>query len=219
MTPISYSEAVRWTQPQLMNLILKHQAWAKKEGRVAGVPQFASGQNELNLIGIRNNDERDFNYGKYNDLLIVFNPQKIEVFKSTVDPAKMGNRRGHLRNGAWNAYVIRPHKWDMSFYYEPIKKKRPRWAICQDKEAVQCSRTDAQGNLIQHEWGNWGANIHDPYRQGADTSLMCTVIQNMEPYCKDYVPMLVDSNGKKIPANHRNITYNLNSADRWREWL
>lgn len=219
MTPISYKEAVKWDHDQLVSIITKHQVWAKNEGRYSGVPIFAPGPTDLNLIGIRNNDERDHNFGKYDDLLIVFTPKKIEIFLATVDPAKLGNRRAHLRNGAWNSYVIRPHKWDMDFYYEPIKKKRPRWAICQDLNLVEVSRTDTSGNLIAHEKGFFGINIHDPYRQGADTSLGCTVIKNMAAYCNFYVPMLVDAAGKKIPANHRNITYNLNSADRWREWL
>lgn len=223
--PIKYDQLAGLSLDQLVKAANRHIDWARGEGRFRGNPRISLSPGWLNEIGVRNNDETAFNYGEFDDYLILFNSKKIEVFRVTVDPARMGNMRGHLRNGAWNSYHIRHHKWmSMKFDYWD-GKVRKRWAICQDKDKVEVARTDGHGKLIKYESGFFGINQHDPKRTGLDTSIACTVVQKMETYCRDFVPMLVtdaDLNGKPVqfvPTNPKDITYNLNSADRWRSFL
>lgn len=218
LIPVSHEEASSWSIAQLEQMYTKHIAWAKAEGRFAGDPKLWKDSKALNVMSIRNNDERDPNNGTYNDRSIIFNPSFREVFRVTVDPATEGYRRAHLRGGAWNSYKIRAHK-RASMFYEPIQKVRKRWAFCQDINHVEVARTDGNGGLIGYERGKFYINFHDPYKQGADTSLGCTVIKNMDTYCFDFVPLLVDENDNILPVNANNITYLLMSPDQARSYL
>jgi hypothetical protein len=61
------------------------------------------------------------------------------------------NPRGiaHLNEGCWDAYVRGCHK------------SRRRRALVQRTNVVRVTRTDRKGNVLVHDWGYFGINIHN----------------------------------------------------------
>lgn len=188
----------------------KHIEWAKANERFRGEPVWHDEPGTLNIIGVRCNTEADFNFGKYNDyLILVLNKENDEytsaIINVTVDPATTKNGIAHLRQGAWNSYVVRPHRWARRRFgkFGEIN----RWACCQDLHTVEIVRTDGKGKIISTERGMYGINIHDNggYR---DSSLGCTVIQSDESYLNIFLPMIYNlSKSKPEPVNFKNLTY------------
>jgi len=184
----------------------EHLEWAKDNDRGRGLPQWWNvGRNGLNIIGVRCNTEVDFNFGKYNDYLVLIFNKDITILNVTVDPGRNKNGIAHLRQGMWNSYVIRPHRWAKRSF--PGIGEQYRWAICQDKHTVQIVRTDGKGKVISNERGMYGINIHDSGGYN-DSSLGCTVIQSDTSYVDLYLPLLYDIHtGKEVPVNHEDLTY------------
>lgn len=187
-----------------------HLLWAKENNRVTGDPKWFDEPFTLNVIGIRCNSEADFNFGKYNDFLILILNKPDDrydqaIIPVTVDPNRNKDGIAHLRQGVWNSYVIRPHKWESRTFSEVGTIYR--WAICQDKDVVEVIRTDGKGNIIKADRGMFGINIHD---SGGyyDSSLGCTVIKNDNHYLKLFLPYIYDLKlKKKVPLNYDNLTY------------
>lgn len=198
-----------------------HIDWSKDNNRFTGNPEWQKKKGNISAIGIRFNDERDFNYGKWNDLLVlVYYPKNggepiVNYLTATTDPARFyngsGNKigRAHLRQGSWNSYHVRPHAWKNQTF-EGIGRIL-RWALCQDKDVVEIIRTDRKGNKIADDKFKsrdfFGINIHN---SPSDSSWGCTVTQHDKDYVKLMLPLLYDLKNKtKIPTNHDNITYYL----------
>jgi hypothetical protein len=188
----------------------KHLAWSKENKRTIGKPVWREEDMTLNVIGIRCNSETDFNYGKYNDyLILVLNKSSDDftkvIMEVTVDPCRNNDGIAHLRQGMWNSYVVRPHKW--AYRNFPHIGRQQRWAICQDKDQVEIVRTDGNGSVIKSVRGFFGINIHDTggYK---DSSLGCTVIKSDESYEDLYLPCIYDiDEDDYVPSNHTNLTY------------
>lgn len=198
------------TYGQIKTLFAKHLLWSKENNRIAGKPEWFNQPGTLNIIGIRCNREPDFNFGKYNDFLILILNKTNESYDQviipvTVDPNRTKEGIAHLRQGVWNSYLIRPHRW--------AKRTIPgigtidRWAICQDKNLVEIVRTNGKGSVIKSVRGNFGINIHDSGGY-TDSSLGCTVIQSDNHYLNLFLPKVYDLKAKKkVPVNHDNLTY------------
>lgn len=196
---------------QTKNIFMAHLKWALENKRYSGEPVWYDAEGTLNVIGIRCNTEADFNFGKYNDFLILVYNKPLdkydqEIINVTVDPGRNKENIAHLRQGVWDSYVIRPHRHDTRYFAE-LSKTIARWAICQDQNTVMVARTNGKGTVIENETGRFGINIHDSggYR---DSSLGCTVIQKDSDYLEKLLPYLYDLKAeKKVPINAGNITY------------
>lgn len=219
------------------NIFNKHLDWSIANNRVAGSPAWNDEEGILNVIGIRCNDERDFNYGKYNDYLVIIlnrpdDNYRKDILKVTVDPAVPNapgvKNRAHLCQGVWNSYRIRPHAGGGVDAREfPKIGYQKRWAICQyrdtedssGKKVVVVARTDSQGGFVNNDKGFFTINIHDSggYR---DSSIGCTVIQSDNDYVDNYLPYLYDIIGKKIvPKNNEDLTYCLINQTQLEKYL
>lgn len=192
-------------------LFEKHLEWSKANNRTSGEPKWFDEPNTLNLIGIRCNTEVDFNFGKYNDfLMVIFNKPggtfDYQLLEVTCDPYKKKESIAHLRQGVWDSFVVRPHRWATRFF-KALNKTIDRWAVCQDQNKVEIVRTNGKGIVIETERGMFGINIHDNGGY-ADSSLGCTILKNDSDYLNRYLIYLYDINKKeKIPVNADNITY------------
>jgi hypothetical protein len=199
-----------------------HLVWSRQNSRVAGNPRWREENLTLNVIGIRCNCEKDFNFGKYNDyLILIFNKSNDDftkvVLQVTVDPCRNKDGIAHLRQGMWNSYVIRPHRWAKRNF--PRIGKQYRWAICQDKDVVEILRTDGKRNIIKSVRGFFGINIHDGggYK---DPSLGCTVIKNDDSYVNLFLPCIYNTYSKEIiPLNKNDITYCLINRQQFETYL
>lgn len=207
----------------LKNLFEKHLDWAKTNNRVSGTPKWFDEENTINLIGIRCNTEVEFNFGKYNDfLMVIFNKPgdtyDYQLLEVTVDPFRNKEGIAHLRQGVWDSYVVRPHKW-ATRYFTALKKTIDRWACCQDQNKVEIVRTDGKGNIIKTERGFFGINIHDNGGYN-DSSLGCTILKNDTDYLERYLPYIydIDSN-KKVPVNAGNISYCLINHSQFEKYM
>jgi hypothetical protein len=195
---------------QLKTLFAKHLLWSKENNRIAGLPKWWDEPGTINIIGIRSNTEADFNFGKYNDFLIVLINKTLDRYNQvlmpvTVDPNRTKDGIAHLRQGVWNSYVVRPHKWASRTF--PAIGTIQRWAVCQDLNVVEVCRTDGKGKIKLTETGHFGINIHDNGGY-VDSSIACTVIQKDSDYLEKFLPMLYDlDTEKKVPVNHNNLTY------------
>lgn len=144
-------------------------SYAKENGRYYGNPKWQDADHTINVVGIRNNDEIDFNVKKYNNdkLFIIQNRPNdkwiLHEYNVTVDPSTNKYRIAHLCEGAYESYVVRPHRWIPG-----------RTALCQDAGEVRIVRTDLRGGPIVYEWGYFGINIHNAggFR---NSSLGCTI--------------------------------------------
>lgn len=200
---LSYSE--------VKALWAKHLLWSKENNRISGNPKWFDEPGTVNVIGVRCNTEVDFNFGKYNDYLILIVNNADGTYSQliidvTVDPAKTKHGIAHLRQGVWNSYELRPHKWT-SRYFNYIQKTIKRWALCQDLNNVEIVRTDGKGKIIETERGKFGINIHDNGGY-ADSSLGCTVLEHDKEYFEKYLAYLYDwKNEKVIMANPHNVSY------------
>lgn len=212
---LSYSE--------VKTLWVRHLLWAKENNRVSGNPKWFDDPNTLNVIGIRCNSEPDFNFGKYNDYLVLItnnlNGSYTQALMAvTVDPAKSTVGIAHLRQGVWNSYQIRPHRWT-SRYFQYLQKTIKRWALCQDLNVVEIVRTNGKGKVIETERGKFGINIHDN-GGSADSSLGCTVLKSDKDYFTKYLPYIYDlENEKYIPENKNNITYCLINQSQFEKYI
>lgn len=184
---------------------------AKMKNRVVGIPKFRMGENEINVMSIRNNKEIFFNESQYfyNDLLIIhLNPINFYVFKVTTDPKGKVNKIAHLLEGIYASYKAnRPHRWVPG-----------RTAIVQDRDVVLVARTDLSGNItINEHKGFFGINIHDSDKY-LNSSMGCTVlerdsVQNDFHFKNHFKPLI------KSIANKESIDYCLINIMSLREIL
>ena len=203
------------TLEQFKWLFAKHFNWSAQNDRIAGAPKFPDGPNQLIAFGIRCNDERDSNNGKWNDYLVVILTQADgsfikNIIPVTVDPGRDKYGVAHLQQGVWNSYKIRPHNFAKRTF--PRVGYISRWAICNDLDVVGITRTDGKGNVIKRERVQAKTNIHD--RIGIDPSLGCTVIEDDDDYVDLYLPLLYDlQEAHPVPDNWDNLTYCLVNLD------
>jgi hypothetical protein len=197
--------------------------------RFSGNPQMPDKSNSIVIFGFRCNREPDFNKGKWNDTLVVFksfnttNPSsdaitewRRVVMACTTDPYQDRYGIAHLRQGCWNSYVIRPHRWQKTTYSSCshlLPSLMPRYAFCQDADMVEILRTDGRGNKLSEHWGYFGINIHE---SSGDTSLGCTIPKDRcEWVNKVLIGMMYDVHTKKINVrNKTDITYCLVNYDK-----
>jgi len=196
----------------LKSLFAKHLLFSKENNRTSGIPKWHEEPGTLNVIGIRCNSETEFNFGKYNDyLILIFNNASGSfdevILEVTVDPCRNKEGIAHLRQGVWNSYKVRVHR-NVSRYFDFIGKKMKRWALCQDVNPVEIIRTNGDGKVMKTERGFFGINIHDNGGY-ADSSLGCTILKDdREDYFNKYLPYLIDPDDEKyLCSNHSNITY------------
>jgi hypothetical protein len=161
--------------------VVFHKVWrdyltyAKDRGRVIGEPKLRLNEKEINVMGIRNNEEISFNDSDnfYNDLLVIeqtiAQSHVFYIFKVTMDPKSKKNKIAHLLEGVYASYTaLRPHKWVPG-----------RTAIVQDRDKVLVARTDSTGEIIKEfkaQKGLFGINIHDSAGY-INTSLGCTILE------------------------------------------
>ncbi len=135
-----------------------------------GNPRFLEDQGTINVVTIRNNAENSFNSSSlwYNDdsYIIENRPNDsylLHHYKVTADPCAPKNKIAHLCEGAYESYVVRPHRWMLG-----------RTALCQDAGEVRIFRTAISGEILFWEWGFFGINYHN---QGgySNSSLACTI--------------------------------------------
>lgn len=135
-----------------------------------GNPRFLEDEGTINEITIRNNDENSFNYKSlwYNDdsYIIVNRPEDsyaLHHFKVTADPCSPIHKIAHLCEGAYESFVVRPHRWMPG-----------RTALCQDAGEVRIFRTDSDSKILFWQWGYFGINYHN---QGGflNSSRACTI--------------------------------------------
>jgi lysozyme len=203
---------------QLKELAQMHIAWCKQNGRVSGEPVIdLSDPANIYPLGFRENLEHEVNNGLWNDWLVVFNAEGSQIIRATVDPGVNKHMLGHLRQGYYDSYLVRPHNWASRVF--PKAGKIPRWAICQDRGKVEFLRTDGDGKVIvASTWGNFGCNIHD--KIGKDPSLACTVVYSDDDYINQYLPYLYDVKGKRYPAaNYKKMSYGMINHDRMQEYI
>jgi len=207
---------------KLQSIFEKHLEWSKNNKRTIGKPRWRVEDMTLNVIGVRCNSESDFNFGKYNDYLILVLNKSSEDFTKvvmtvTVDPNRNKDGIAHLRQGVWNSYVVRPHRW--AYRNFPKNGRQYRWAICQDKNEVEIVRTDGNGGIIRSVRGFFGINIHDTGGY-SDSSLGCTVIKSDSSYENLFLPCIYDIKGKEyVPANRNDITYCLINEQQFLKYL
>lgn len=157
------------TYSDYKNIFNRFIEYAKANKRCYGNPRWLDDDHTINVIGVRMNDEIDFNDKKYNNdkLYIIQNrPNDMYIaheYNVTVDPATNKYRIAHLCEGAYESYIVRPHRWIIG-----------RTALCQDAGEVRIVRTDLRGGAIVYEWGYFGINIHNAggFR---NSSLGCTI--------------------------------------------
>jgi len=197
-------------------IFAKHLDWSAKNKRTSGVPQWWTSDGTLNVVGVRFNTETDFNNGKYNDFLMLsLEGDSVAYFEVTTDPKSNKFGIAHLRQGCWNSYTIRPHRWENKYF--PKIGTIPRWAICQDKDEVEIVRTDGKGNIVETERGFFGINIHE---STGDTSLGCTIFKSQQSYLDLALPMLYDLKAKRrVPTNWKNLTYTLINHTNMEDYL
>jgi hypothetical protein len=179
-------------------------SYATKMKRVVGNVSFRKDVGNINVMGIRFNDEVSFNLGPtyYNDILIVSQNKtnalfpSFYIYKVTMDPKNKTDKIAHLLLGVYNSYVVRPHKWIPS-----------RTALCQDINNVFIARTDAYGNVINAVpySGIFGINIHDA-GGFINSSIGCTILErdsldNGYHYVKSFKPLL------KTVSNKKDVVY------------
>lgn len=211
------------TYSEIKTIFEKHLLWAGANHRMSGEPKWFDAPGTLNVIGIRCNSESDFNFGKYNDyLLLIFNKEDDNFERSilvvTVDPNRNKNGIAHLRQGVWNSYVVGVHHFDAKRVFPKIGEQL-RWALRQDKDEVEIVRTDSKGNVTGSERGYPKTNIHD--NGGfADSSLGCTVIKSDEAYVDNFLPYLVNvDKGTMACKNHKDLTYCLINYSRLEKYV
>jgi len=194
----------------------QHLKWSIANKRTAGIPQWWNQDGALNIIGVRFNTETGFNNGKYDDFLMLdLEGDSVAYLEVTTDPKTNKFGIAHLRQGCWNSYTIRPHRWESAYY--PGLGTIPRWAICQDKDEVEIVRTDGKGNIVEIERGFFGINIHE---SKGDTSLGCTIPKNQQSWLDLVLPMLYDLKAKKrVPTNWKNLTYTLINHNQLKDYL
>ncbi len=194
----------------------QHLKWSTDNKRTAGIPQWWSKDGYINVVGVRFNTEKGFNNGKFNDFLMLsLEGDSVAYFEVTTDPKTNKYGIAHLRQGCWNSYVIRPHRWENKYY--PGLGTIPRWAICQDGNEVEIIRTDGKGNVVETERGYFGINIHEAT---GDTSLGCTIPKSQQSWLDYALPMLYDLKQKKrVPLNWKNITYTLINVSNMEDYL
>ncbi len=153
----------------------KHLEWARTNNRIAGKPHWDT--YGLNVIGIRMNPIEDFYVkGGWNDFLILVQGANVTVFPCTIDPARVKvNPRGvaHLNEGCWDSYV--------RGYHRAATYGRKRRALVQTKNPVRITRTDYESNVLLHEWGFFGINIHNAAGLRRP-SAGCTVIKPLRGF-------------------------------------
>jgi len=152
------------------DIFTKHLYWSRNNNRISGAPRWD--ETGLNVIGIRMNPIEEFFVPanaeeSWNDYLVLITPDTIVTLPCTTDPAVVKvNPRGiaHLNEGCWDAYVRGAHRaaW--------------RKALVQRKAPVRVTRTDSRGNVLMHEWGYFGINIHNAM-SWTKPSAGCTVIK------------------------------------------
>ncbi len=202
------------TYAQLKELWGAHRGWAVQNGRVSGQPKWFDEPGTLNVIGIRCNTEVDFNFGKYNDfLLLVFNKENdlydVQLLEVTVDPNHDAYGRGHLAQGVYDAYKVGVHGLSSGNTTSFVKGvgNVTRWALRQDRNKVYVTRTNGGGKVIEREWCMAFINIHDTNKY-EDSSIACTVISTLKSWYERFVPYLYDIANKKFACtNHDNLTY------------
>lgn len=198
---------------QMESIWQKHLIWCKENKRISGSPRWWNEANSINVIGVRCNTEVDFNFGKYNDfLLVVYNTQDgffREVIEVTVDPCRTKDGIAHLRQGMWDCYIVGIHGVSgPTGGYEvfPGIGKQARWCLRQNGD-VEIVRTNGQGTVIKTDRGNFYIDVHDSagYK---DSSLACTIIHYIKDYLAQLLPYLYDvKTAKKVPVNKDDITY------------
>lgn len=217
-----YKEIQNLTYSDWKRIFNLHLAWGRKNNRISGKPIWRDEEKTINVIGIRCNSETDFNYGKYNDyLVLILNKTKEDytkvIMEVTIDPCVNKDGIAHLRQGVWNSYVVRPHKWEHRNF--PNIGRQYRWAICQDKNEVEIVRTNGNGKIIRAVRGYFGINIHD---SGGfkDSSLGCTVIKNDKSYIDLFLPCIYNIKSKNyVPSNHTNLAYCLINKKQFEQYL
>jgi hypothetical protein len=192
---------------------------AHKQVRHSGNPVFPSKINEGVIFGFRCNLETDANLGKWNDTLVFIKLlgsayTKI-ILECTADPAIDKYGVAHLRQGVWNSYVVRPHRWQSTNYRSCNSKlpaNVPRWAFCQDLNPVEILRTNGNGKVISNHIGYFGINIHE---SAGDTSLGCTIPRSRCEWVNKILPLIYDvNNSKHLLSNHNNLSYCLINYDK-----
>lgn len=190
-----------------------------KQVRQSGNPAFPSKPNEGIIFGFRCNIETDSNKGKWNDTLVFIkflgNAYIKTVLECTVDPAVDKYGVAHLRQGVWNSYVVRPHRWQSS-NYRSCNPKLPanvtRWAFCQDLNPVEILRTNGNGKVISSHNGYFGINIHE---STGDTSLGCTIPRSRCEWVNNILPLIYDVyTSKHLLSNFKNLSYCLINYDK-----
>jgi hypothetical protein len=186
--------------------VIFHQVWrnylnlAKDRGRVIGEPKLRLGDKEINVMGIRNNEEIAFNDKDtfYNDLLVIEQTERqahlFYIFKVTMDPRGRLFKVSHLLEQVAASYTaLRPHK------YVP-----GRTALVQDRDNVIVARTDTKGNVItdykEHK-GFFGINVHDSAGY-LNSSIGCTVLEpesedNDNQFKKHFKPLIESITNKE----------------------
>lgn len=206
-----------------MHVINSHIRWSRENNRISNTPKPFTEPGTLNIIGIRNNDERDFTYGKFNDFLIlILNKEdgkyEVSFTPCSVDPSAFYDGKGnpigraHQRQGAWDSYLIRRHN-HANQYFPQLRKTIGRWAACQDRGPTQVIRTNGKGLPLKDKNGNVISyvvpntiNIHNGI-----TSWGCTTIPD-KYYVEFVLPYFYDlKKGKAVPENP--LTYVLINKD------
>jgi len=174
------------------NIVNKFIGYSKRNFTIYGLPAWHEEAGTINVICIRNNDENSFNdVIRNNDILIVIENRPSDSFRLyeyevTADPSRKKPGIAHLCEGAYNSYVVRPHRWIAG-----------RTALCQDTGEVRVFRTNSQGKIMparsaggHYEWGYFGINVHDT---GGfwNSSLGCIILEDLKLYRDEFKPLLL----------------------------
>ncbi|MBE2218020.1 MAG: hypothetical protein IAE90_07455 [Ignavibacteria bacterium] len=203
------------TYSELKSLWARHLLWSKENDRVSGKPKWYDEPGTLNIIGIRCNSEVDFNYGAYNDYLILIMNKADGCYDQviipvTVDPNHDEYGRGHLSQGVYDSYCIGIHGLSSGNTSTLVAEKKeyiPRYAIRQDRGPVFVTRTDGKGKVIKREWCMAYINIHDPNKY-RDSGIACTVIQTVKLWFYSFLPYIWNySSNEIVPSNAASLVY------------
>ena len=179
------------------NIVNKFIDYSKRKSVIYGIPLWNEETGTINVICIRNNDENSFNdQMRNNDKLVIIENRpndsyRLYEYEVTSDPSTKKPGIAHLCEGAYNSYVVRPHRWIAG-----------RTALCQDAGEVRVFRTNSAGKLMYYEWGWFGINVHDT---GGfwNSSLGCVILADSNQYQQEYKPLLLRAKEmhKKLALN------------------
>jgi hypothetical protein len=179
------------------NITNKFIEYSKRNFIVYGIPEWHEQTGTINVICIRNNDENSFNDAiRNNDKLVIIENRPNDSFRLyeysvTADPSAKKSGIAHVSEGAYNSYVVRPHRWIAG-----------RTALCQDAGEVRIFRTYSIGKLMHYEWGYFGINVHDT---GGfwNSSLGCVILADSKQYQNEFKPLLLRAKDvhKKLNLN------------------